>query len=278
MHKIVYPFQARMSFLSRTTTYRAAKRQAQLLFEECAGEFERQSNSGVSSFQTVFGDSTSREDGTGNNGSTSAASTWGEEDNTSYLQSSECEDEMEKFFDVQRDSDSSDAESTAAYNDSDFSHREDSKQESNSETLHSAMANWALKYNVSHAALLALLALLSTYTSLDLPKHPRTLLQTPPTTRIESMSGGEYHYFGLVTSIKSALNMLPQFPAAPCLSYSSISMGCLCLKVPEKLCGQFLVELQMSLLEYSQLPCFVAMKSQISVPIWQTFSLISKNC
>ena len=73
--------------------------------------------------------------------------------------------------------------------------------------LQSALANWAIAYGVSHSSLLALLTLLSTYSSLYFHKDPHTLLQTPSSCEVKTMSGGEYFYFGLAASTKGTLKV-----------------------------------------------------------------------
>ena len=103
---------------------------------------------------------------------------------------------------------------------SDESEADDQETEENVEVagnLHSALANWAVVYGVSHAALLALLTLLSVFANLDLPKDPRTLLQTPPSCAVKTMSGGEYFYFGLAASIKGTLKRMHKVPAVQTL-------------------------------------------------------------
>ena len=79
-------------------------------------------------------------------------------------------------------------------------------------SLRFRIARWANEYNISHAALLALLVILNFHPSIGLPKDPRTLLQTPLVSRITSMGKGTYHFFGLRSSILSVLRKLPSIP------------------------------------------------------------------
>ena len=79
-------------------------------------------------------------------------------------------------------------------------------------SLRSRLARWANEYNISHAALLALLAILSCCPTLNLPKDPRTLLHTPLTSQTTSMGNGTYHFFGLKSSVLNILGKLPSMP------------------------------------------------------------------
>ncbi|KAJ8018071.1 hypothetical protein HOLleu_44145 [Holothuria leucospilota] len=70
--------------------------------------------------------------------------------------------------------------------------------------LREKLAEWAFTYNVSHAALSALLKILL-LAHLNLPSDPRTLLATPSQTDIKSIAGGLYYHFGVCRSLSSKL-------------------------------------------------------------------------
>jgi hypothetical protein len=75
------------------------------------------------------------------------------------------------------------------------------EEDSTIELLRTRLAEWAVMFNISHAALSALLCILR-QVDLDLPKDARTLLLTPKcNTDIKCIEGGSYHYFGIVSSI-----------------------------------------------------------------------------
>ena len=89
-----------------------------------------------------------------------------------------------------------------------YSYDEDSEEEDLEEepfNLREELAHWALQYNISNAALRALLQILRSC-GLDLPKDPRTLLQTPINYDIKDLAGGKYCHIGLESNIKSVLN------------------------------------------------------------------------
>ena len=70
--------------------------------------------------------------------------------------------------------------------------------ETSQTTLRDALAEWAITYSVSLAALSALLAILLSFLkphNSDLPKNARTLLKSERTVVIKT--GGEYYYFGV---------------------------------------------------------------------------------
>ena len=66
------------------------------------------------------------------------------------------------------------------------------------------LADWATKFNISHAALGELLQILN-HCNLELPKDPRSLLATPKQAEIKNVAGGHYYYFGVESSIVSKL-------------------------------------------------------------------------
>jgi hypothetical protein len=75
---------------------------------------------------------------------------------------------------------------------------------SNETLLHDRLANWAVAFNISHAALSDLLCILQPL-NLDLPKDARTLLQTCREVQTISLAGGDYYYFGVRFWLQSLL-------------------------------------------------------------------------
>lgn len=72
-------------------------------------------------------------------------------------------------------------------------------------TLRDKLATWALRFNVSHAQLSALLEILKP-SHPDLPKDPRTLLSTSQHVKTVSVAGGDYYYFGVAYWLQIILN------------------------------------------------------------------------
>lgn len=72
------------------------------------------------------------------------------------------------------------------------------------------LAEWAVLEKISHNSLKKLLALLKLIPSLStvLPRDPRTLLQTTKQTDIRAVFPGEYHHFGLASSIRDSCNRI----------------------------------------------------------------------
>nr|XP_047131573.1 uncharacterized protein LOC124810559 isoform X1 [Hydra vulgaris] len=71
-----------------------------------------------------------------------------------------------------------------------------SDESNDNEKLPHKLANWALSFNITHAALNSLLPLLREY-GLSLPKDSRTLLHTPQNIDTKIVAGGEYYYFSM---------------------------------------------------------------------------------
>ena len=68
------------------------------------------------------------------------------------------------------------------------------------------LAQWAVKHNVTHVALDALLAILAVHCVLNLPLTAKTLLQTPLSIRPNFLAGGKYHFFGIGKAISRMLS------------------------------------------------------------------------
>lgn len=87
--------------------------------------------------------------------------------------------------------------------DSDLSQYDDDDDDGGIEpcSLRESICNWALKFGISLVALTALLSILQFYHP-DLPKDARTILKTNSRYTIQKKIGGQYHYFGILSSIK----------------------------------------------------------------------------
>lgn len=70
-------------------------------------------------------------------------------------------------------------------------------QESFKQTLNFQIWKWALKNNITHAALSQLLKILIGFGHLSLPKDSRTLLRTPKKVRVINIGSGQLWYRGL---------------------------------------------------------------------------------
>lgn len=68
------------------------------------------------------------------------------------------------------------------------------------------IASWAIKFNICHVALAALLVILRKYTQYMFPIDPRTLLKTPRHTAVVTMGSGQYYHFGLQNALKNMLD------------------------------------------------------------------------
>jgi hypothetical protein len=71
-----------------------------------------------------------------------------------------------------------------------------SDSDAHDENLVDSIAEWAVKFNISHSALKILLQLLRKWHP-GLPKDPRTLLKTCTTVASQNVAGGSYYHFGL---------------------------------------------------------------------------------
>ncbi|CAG7733620.1 unnamed protein product [Allacma fusca] len=86
---------------------------------------------------------------------------------------------------------------------------DDSETEIDENNMQENLTQWAIKHQVSHAALNDLLRTLKGHHCFrDLPKDPRTLLKTPRRTILEEMPPGNYVHFGLEHAIKALLGRL----------------------------------------------------------------------
>lgn len=74
-------------------------------------------------------------------------------------------------------------------------------------SLKDSICSWALTFGISLVALTALLSILRFYHP-DLPKDARTILKTNTQYTIQNKVGGQYHYFGILSSIKRTLSQI----------------------------------------------------------------------
>ncbi|XP_061902017.1 uncharacterized protein LOC133649199 [Entelurus aequoreus] len=72
-------------------------------------------------------------------------------------------------------------------------------------SLSDDIANWAVSFGISMVALTALLSLLH-LTHPNLPKDGRTLLKTKVQYSIQEKAGGNYHHFGILSSLNATLS------------------------------------------------------------------------
>ncbi|XP_059912161.1 uncharacterized protein LOC132461132 [Gadus macrocephalus] len=81
----------------------------------------------------------------------------------------------------------------------------DSEPDVPSPSLSDNIANWAVRFGISMVALTALLSILN-ITHPNLPKDGRTLLKTKVHYDIQEKAGGNYHHFGILSSLRNTLN------------------------------------------------------------------------
>jgi len=74
-------------------------------------------------------------------------------------------------------------------------------------SLKDKTCSWALTFGISLVALTALLGILRFYHP-DLPKDRRTVLKTNTQYTIQNKVGGQYHYFGILSSSKRTLSQI----------------------------------------------------------------------
>ena len=91
------------------------------------------------------------------------------------------------------------------FDDGDGTTCSDSEPDVPSPSLSDNIANWAMRFGISMVALTALLSILS-ITHPNLPKDGRTLLKTKVHYDIQEKAGGNYHHFGILSSLRNTLN------------------------------------------------------------------------
>ena len=93
-----------------------------------------------------------------------------------------------------------------------FDNDDESDEGTENTDINSQLAEWAIKFNISLAALSALLIILRLH-NLSLSKDPRTLLSTPFNFVVQNISEGTFCYRGIQKGINSILrkcNNIPQ--------------------------------------------------------------------
>lgn len=81
----------------------------------------------------------------------------------------------------------------------------DSENDDDLTSLSDNIANWAVSFGISLVALTALLTILH-ITHPNLPKDGRTLLKTKTHYAIQEKAGGNYHHFGILSSLKATIS------------------------------------------------------------------------
>uniref|UniRef100_A0A1Y1MBE4 DUF4218 domain-containing protein n=1 Tax=Photinus pyralis TaxID=7054 RepID=A0A1Y1MBE4_PHOPY len=74
-----------------------------------------------------------------------------------------------------------------------------------SENFQSHLACWAIKFNIPHVALNALLLLLKMFFDATLPSNARTLLDTPRQLHIKTIEPGQYFHIGIIKAVTKLL-------------------------------------------------------------------------
>ena len=113
-----------------------------------------------------------------------------------YVNEDISHDDTEASYDLYLDSGTS----------SDDASSDDDCDDCSSESLSHQLAEWAHTFNISQVALGSLLQILRG-SGTDLPKDPRTLLQTPKVVNVANVAGGSYFYFGVASAIQSRTRM-----------------------------------------------------------------------
>lgn len=113
-----------------------------------------------------------------------------------------------------------------------------SRNDNHSDSLEDTLKKWAFKHKITHAALRDLLTGLISHGHQNLPKDPRTLLQTPRSAKIVPMGSGEFCSFNLKDIIcqqiekfnisSSDLKLTLNVDGLPIFKSSSFSLWLLC--------------------------------------------------
>lgn len=110
------------------------------------------------------------------------------------------------------------------------------------ESLCEALREWAVKKNVTHAAVSSLLKILHPYHP-SLPVTANTLLKSgEPSMIVRLCSGGEYVHFGILNGLKYFENDILKLKVEMLECQVNID-GLPCLEAPVCNCGQYCVEL-----------------------------------
>lgn len=106
-------------------------------------------------------------------------------------------------------------ESSFIFHESDDDDDDDGQSEyEKNQVFRTAMRKWAVEHKITHLALKDLLKIINTRidnkNSNVLPDDPRTLLQTPQSITITSMSNGEYWHYGVKNGLKLVFRNLEE--------------------------------------------------------------------
>ena len=80
----------------------------------------------------------------------------------------------------------------------------ESDADDNDSVFQNRLAEWASKFQISHSAIAHLISILQD-SHTNLPKDPRTLLQTKRDYELRTIEGGSYYHFDMKLSISDAL-------------------------------------------------------------------------
>jgi len=90
-----------------------------------------------------------------------------------------------------------------------------------SEDPEKIIACWAIRHSITQSALNDLLTSLSKcHLFTNLPKDARTLLNTPKTTSLQSINGGEYYHYGIKNEIEYLFKLYDHLPSTLLLHVS----------------------------------------------------------
>ncbi|GBO03826.1 hypothetical protein AVEN_56183-1, partial [Araneus ventricosus] len=116
---------------------------------------------------------------------------------------------------------------------SDYEYENSLPTQTENEKLRDDLKNWAVRFRISHVAISALLCILRMHKCFNLPCDSRTLLQTPLTVPVESVSPGLYSHIGLeynliklwskVTEVVDSIHLMIGIDGLPLFTSSSQS-------------------------------------------------------
>ena len=86
-----------------------------------------------------------------------------------------------------------------------------------------SLSKWAVRFNISHVALCALLIILKA-NKLDIPLEARILLATPKKSEIITVAGGQYYHFGISNMLCVALKISKNSTAFLAQNTSSLTL------------------------------------------------------
>ena len=93
---------------------------------------------------------------------------------------------------------------------SDLGSESDTNGDEDEKTFSQKLGEWATTFQISSMVLLSILDILKPYFP-ELPKDPRTLLQTQTCYNVSELGGGLYHHFGIFCSISQKVEQCLRF-------------------------------------------------------------------